>query len=70
MQKYIDLFFTLIQTLMKKAKLLLLTLLALIGYSGAQAGETVNNYAVDFNEVISTGDHQFAVSKDWKHIAQ
>ncbi len=55
---------------MKKAKLLLLTLLALIGYSGAQAGETVNNYAVDFNQEIRTSDHQFAVSKDWKHIAE
>ncbi len=54
---------------MKKATLLLLTLLALIGYTSARAGETVNNYAVDFNQVIKTSDHQFAVAKDWKHIA-
>ena len=52
---------------MKKAKFLLLTLLALLGYSGAWA-ETVSPYTVDFNTAITTSNHDFKVASNWKHI--
>ena len=48
---------------MKKAKFLLLTLLALLGYSGAWA-----EYTVDFNSTISTSSSDFKVASNWKHI--
>ncbi len=48
---------------MKQAKLLLLTLLAVLGYSGARA-----EYSVDFNTAISTSNHDFAVAAKWGHI--
>ena len=54
---------------MKKATLLLLSILALLGISNVQAGEVVNGYTADFNTQFSTtSDHAFSVDKDWKHI--
>ncbi|MBO4851847.1 MAG: DUF1573 domain-containing protein, partial [Prevotella sp.] len=52
---------------MKRAKLLILTLLAVIGWNTAQA-ETVSPYEVDFNSAITTRNHDFAVSSNWGHI--
>ena len=48
---------------MKQAKFLLLTLLAVLGYSGARA-----EYSVDFNTAITTSNHDFAVAQKWGHI--
>ena len=52
---------------MKKAKLLLLTLLAVLGYNTAMA-DAVLPYEADFNSTIATGVHEFAVASNWKHI--
>ena len=52
---------------MKKAKLLLLTLLAVLGYNTAMA-DAVSPYEADFNSTIATGVHEFAVASNWKHI--
>ena len=52
---------------MKRAKLLILTLLAVIGWNTAQA-ETVSPYEVDFNSAITTRNHDFAVASNWGHI--
>ncbi len=52
---------------MKKAKLLLLTLLAVIGY-GTAGAETVSPYTVDFNTAITTSKHDFQVASNWGHI--
>ncbi len=51
---------------MKRAKLLLLTLLAVVGWNTAQA-ETVSPYTVDFNTAIST-EGDFAVAPNWGHV--
>lgn len=54
---------------MKKAKLLLLTLLAVLGYSNVLA-ETVSPYTVDFETKVTTnGVPNFAVASNWGHIA-
>lgn len=52
---------------MKNFKLLLSIMLAVIGWSTAQA-ETVSPYTVDFNTNPGTGVHDFAVASNWKHI--
>lgn len=52
---------------MKKLRLFLMTLVALLGGSYASA-ETVNNYTVDFNTAISTSSSDFKVASNWKHI--
>ena len=52
---------------MKKAKLLLMTLLTVLGYSTAGA-ETVSPYTVDFNTAITTNIHDFQVASHWGHI--
>ena len=52
---------------MKKAKFLLLTLLAVLGMNTAGA-ETVTPYEVDFEKAITTSNHDFAVASNWKHI--
>ncbi|MBO4819956.1 MAG: carboxypeptidase regulatory-like domain-containing protein [Prevotella sp.] len=52
---------------MKKAKLLLLTLLVVMGYSTAMA-DNVSPYEADFNSTITTTVHDFAVASNWKHI--
>ncbi len=52
---------------MKKAKLLLLTLLSVLGMTTAGA-ETVSPYEVDFNSSITTSVHDFAVASNWGHI--
>jgi len=52
---------------MKKAKLLFITLLAVLGW-GQAAAETVSPYTVDFNTQISTESHDFAVSSNWGHV--
>ncbi len=52
---------------MKKAKLLLLTLLAVLGYNTAMA-DAVSPYEANFNSTIATGVHEFAVASNWKHI--
>lgn len=52
---------------MKKAKFLLLTLLAVLGMNTAGA-ETVTPYEVDFEKAITTSNHDFAVSSNWGHI--
>ena len=51
---------------MKRAKLLLLTLLAVVGWNTAQA-ETVSSYTVDFNTAI-TPEGDFAVAPNWGHV--
>ena len=48
---------------MKRAKLLILTLLAVLGYGTASA-----EYVADFNTAISTQNHDFAVASNWGHI--
>lgn len=48
---------------MKRAKLLILTLLAVLGYGTASA-----EYVADFNSAISTQNHDFAVASNWGHI--
>ena len=53
--------------LMKQAKLLLLMLCALLGYTNVLA-ETVNPYEVDFNTAITTSVTDFAVASNWGHI--
>lgn len=55
---------------MKKAKFLLLTLLAILGFGKAAAanGTVVTPYSVDFNTAISTGVHNFSVATGWDHI--
>ena len=52
---------------MKQAKLLLLMLCALLGYTNVLA-ETVNPYEVDFNTAITTSVTDFAVASNWGHI--
>lgn len=52
---------------MKKAKLLILTLLAVLGYNTAMADE-VSPYEWDFNKTITTSVRDFAVASNWKHI--
>lgn len=53
---------------MKKAKLLLLTLLAVLGYSNVLA-ETVSPYTVDFNTNPGVGSsHDWAVAAGWDHV--
>ena len=60
-------FITKYLTLMKKAKLLLLTLLAVVGYNTAIA-DNVSPYEVDFNSAITTTVRDFKVASNWKHI--
>ena len=38
-----------------------------MGINNVQAGEVVNGYSTNFDNV-STSDHAFSVDKDWKHI--
>ena len=52
---------------MKKAKLLLLTLLAVLGFNTVQA-ETVTPYEVNFNTTISTTDPDFTIAPNWGHV--
>ena len=52
---------------MKQAKLLLLMLCALLGYTNVLA-ETVSPYTVDFNTNPGTSSHDFAVASSWGHI--
>ena len=52
---------------MKKVKLLILTLLSVLGMNTAWA-ETVSPYTVDFEKSITTSDHEFAVASNWGHI--
>lgn len=52
---------------MKKAKLLLLTLLAVLGFNTVQA-ETVTSYEVNFNTTISTTDPDFTIAPNWGHV--
>lgn len=55
---------------MKRAKLLIFMLLALVGATSAWAIEkvNVNPYTVDFNTTITTSIHDFKVASNWKHI--
>ncbi len=48
---------------MKQAKFLLLTLLAVLGYSEARA-----DYTVNFNTEIATSSSDFKVASNWQHI--
>jgi len=52
---------------MKQAKLLLLMLCALLGYTNVLA-ETVSPYTVDFDTNPGTNNHDFAVASSWGHI--
>ena len=52
---------------MGKLKITLFALLALLGFCRAQA-ETVSPYLTDFNSNPGTGNHDFAVASNWKHI--
>lgn len=60
-------FITKYLTLMRKAKLLLLTLLAVLGINTAMA-DNVSPYEADFNSTITTSVRDFAVASNWKHI--
>ena len=52
---------------MKKVRLMLLALVALLGKTAAQ-GETVNNYIMNLDTPISTSFHDFALGSNWGHI--
>ena len=52
---------------MKKVRLLLIAIVALLGRNAAQ-GETVYNYVVNFDTPISTSAHDFALGSNWGHI--
>lgn len=54
--------------LMKRLRLLCMSLVASIGLSVAVSAETISNYTVNFDDKIETSDHAFKVAPNWKHI--
>ena len=52
---------------MKQARLILIVLMALAGFSTSWAA-TVSPYTADFNKQITTSNHDFRVASNWKHI--